>query len=78
MPEQFDVELNLKGLPCPLPIVKAGKGIKEVPIGGVLKCIATDPGAVADFAAWAKTTGNELVKSETNGNELIFYIKRLK
>ncbi len=74
----FDLELNLRNLPCPLPIVKAGKGIKEVPVGGVMKVIATDPGSVADFAAWAKTTGNELLKSESGSGEFVFYIKRLK
>lgn len=75
---KVDLSLNLKGLPCPLPVVKVGKGIKDVPVGGILEAIATDPGAPADFAAWAKTTGNELLETVSNSGEYKFYIKRLK
>lgn len=80
MSEDFkiDLTLDLKGLPCPLPIVKASKGIKEVPVGAIIVAIATDPGALADFPAWAKTSGNELIKTERDGADLKFYIRRLK
>ncbi|NQV54397.1 MAG: sulfurtransferase TusA family protein [Rhodospirillales bacterium] len=61
-------ELDTKGLNCPMPIVKAKKAIKELSAGDELRIEATDPGSVADFAAFCRTTGNELVESgEANG-----------
>lgn len=80
MSEEFkvDLKLDLKGLACPLPIVRVGKSIKDVPVGGVIEAVATDPGALADFPAWAKTSGNELLKTERNGAELKFFIRRVK
>jgi tRNA 2-thiouridine synthesizing protein A len=56
-----DVTLDAKGLNCPLPILRAKKALKDVPTGGTLEIQATDPGAVKDFEAFCRTTGNELV-----------------
>ena len=69
--------MDLKGLACPMPIVKVSKGIKEVEIGAVLQAVTNDPGALTDFPAWAKTSGNEILKTETAGKETSFYIKRI-
>ena len=55
-----DVTLDAKGLNCPLPILKAKKALKDVPIGGTLEVLSTDPGSVADFQAFCRTTGNAL------------------
>ncbi|MGE5508920.1 MAG: sulfurtransferase TusA family protein [Chitinophagales bacterium] len=71
-----DLKLDLRGLACPLPVVKVGKGIKDVPVGGIVEAVATDPGALADFPAWAKTSGNEILSTERNGGEIVFFIKR--
>ena len=68
--------MDLKGLACPMPIVKVSKGIKEVEIGEVLQAVTSDPGALTDFPAWAKTSGNEIVKTESQDKETSFYIKR--
>jgi len=68
--------LNAEGLNCPLPILKAKKALKDVPQGEVLEIRATDPGSVADFAAFCNQTGNELVSSTTEGNIYKFEIKR--
>ena len=65
-----DVVLDAKGLNCPLPILKAKKALKDVPSGGILEVIATDPGSVADFEAFCRTTGHELV--ETNSGDGVF------
>ena len=63
-----DHTLDAKGLNCPLPILKARKALKEVADGGTLEILATDPGSVADFQAFCRTTGNELVEhSEEDG-----------
>jgi tRNA 2-thiouridine synthesizing protein A len=75
---KVDLELDLKGLLCPLPMVRVSQNISKVPVGGVIKAIATDPGSLADIPSWAKSTGNEILKSERFDKDLIFYVKRLK
>lgn len=70
-----DVTLDAKGLNCPLPILKAKKAIGEVPSGGVLEVLATDPGAVADFEAFCRTTGHELVEHSEDDGVYRFLIK---
>ena len=69
--------MDLKGLACPMPIVKVSKGIKEVEVGEVLQAVTSDPGALADFPAWAKTSGNEIVKTDQEDKLIKFFIKRL-
>ena len=73
---KVDKTLDLKGLPCPMPVVKVSKGIKEVAVGQVIEAISTDPGSLTDFPAWARTSGNEILKTEQDGNIIKFYIKR--
>jgi len=69
-------ELNAEGLNCPLPILKTKKALKAVPQGEVLTVTATDPGSVADMAAFCNQTGNELVAQSQDGNIYKFEIKR--
>lgn len=71
-----EVLLDAKGLNCPLPILRAKKALKDIPTGGALRIIATDPGSVADFEAFCRTTGNELVESKQDGQTFSFLIKR--
>jgi TusA-related sulfurtransferase len=71
-----DKTMDLKGLPCPMPVVKVSKGIKELQIGEILEAETTDPGSLADFPAWARTSGNEILKTEQDGNLIRFFIKR--
>lgn len=71
-------ELDLRNLPCPMPVIKISKGIKEVAVGQVVKAVTTDPGALTDFPAWAKTSGNQILKTEQGSSETSFYVKRLK
>ena len=70
-----DQTLDAKGLNCPLPILKAKKALSTLPPGGTLEVLATDPGAVKDFEAFARTTGHELVESSTEGNVFRFVLK---
>jgi tRNA 2-thiouridine synthesizing protein A len=72
----FDRELDARGLNCPLPILRAKKTLGEMQSGQVLHIIATDPGSVKDFQAFAKQTGNELLSSAENNKEFEFHIKR--
>lgn len=77
----FDQTLDVKGAKCPLPLVKSRKAINELPVGQVLRVVATDRGSVADFQGWSKTAKNvELVGQETvneNGSDLyVHYLRR--
>ena len=80
MPEPIsaDLTLNLEGLMCPMPVVKISQAMKEVPVGAVVAATATDPGVMADIPAWARTSGNELIKMEREGKLVRFYVRRLK
>jgi len=68
--------LDLKGLACPMPVVKLSKAIKEIEVGQVIEATTTDRGSLTDFPAWAKTSGNEIVKTEEGDKEFKFYVKR--
>ena len=69
-------EIDTRGLNCPLPILKAKKALAELQPGQVLKVLATDPGSVRDFQAFARQTGNELVEQSSAGAEFIHYLRR--
>ena len=71
-----DHTLDAKGLNCPLPILKARKALKEVPAGGTLEILATDPGSVADFEAFCRQTGNELIEHSEDDGVYRFLIKK--
>ena len=72
----IDVELDTRGLNCPLPILKAKKALAAMASGQVLKVVSTDTGSVRDFAAFAKQTGNELLSQTTEGSDFIHVLKR--
>ncbi len=73
-----DLELDLKGLLCPLPMVRVSQNIGNVPVGGVMRAVATDPGSMADIPAWAKSTGNEVLSAEKQDGVFVFLVKRVK
>ncbi|MDA8230583.1 MAG: sulfurtransferase TusA family protein [Magnetospirillum sp.] len=68
--------LDVKGLNCPLPILRTKKAIKDVPAGATLQVIATDPGSVKDMEAFCKQTGNELLGWKDEGGSYVFDIRR--
>ena len=72
----FDTELDATGLNCPLPILRAKKALNGMESGKVLRIIATDPGAVKDFEAFAKQTGNELMSSAEEDGKFTFLMKK--
>jgi tRNA 2-thiouridine synthesizing protein A len=73
---QVNIELDCRGLNCPLPILKTKKAIDNLNSGETLKMVATDPGSTNDMNAWTKRTGNELVSHEQDGNDYIFIIRK--
>ena len=70
--------LDLQGLFCPMPIVKLTQNIGKYETGAILEVLASDPGTLADIPAWAKTTGNEVLKTDKVDKVIKFYIKKLK
>jgi TusA-related sulfurtransferase len=68
--------LDARGLNCPMPIVKTAVAIKTLAPGDLLEVLATDAGAVKDFAAWSKATGHELLDSTVEGGVYRFVIRR--
>lgn len=72
----FDQELDASGLNCPLPILRAKKSLSSLDSGQVLRIVATDPGSVKDFEAFAKQTGNELLESTEEGGKFQFLVKK--
>jgi tRNA 2-thiouridine synthesizing protein A len=75
MPD-FNQELDASSLNCPLPILRAKKTLKGMESGQVLRIIATDPGSVKDFDAFANQTGNELMEATEEGGKYVFFIKK--
>ena len=78
-----DQTLDAQGLRCPLPLVKSRQALNELPVGAVLKVMATDPGSVLDFKNWAKTANHiELIaqeQKEDNGQQIfLHYLRRLR
>jgi tRNA 2-thiouridine synthesizing protein A len=70
------VKLDARGLKCPMPIVKTAQAISAMTSGQLLEVLATDPGAVADFAAWSRGTGNELVSNSIEDGVYRFLVRR--
>lgn len=72
----FTKELDASGLNCPMPILRAKKALKDLNSGDVLRIIATDPGSVKDFEAFAKQTGHQLLESTEEGGSFFYRLKK--
>jgi tRNA 2-thiouridine synthesizing protein A len=72
----FDKDLDVRGLNCPLPILRAKKALADIKSGQVLRVLATDPGAVKDFQAFARQTGNELLSHAEADKVFTFFMKK--
>ena len=68
--------VDARGLSCPMPIVKTAQAIKTIPSGALVEVLATDAGSVKDFAAWSRTTGNELVEQSADSGVYRFVLRR--
>ncbi len=69
--------LDLKGLLCPIPVVKLAQAIKTVQVGDLIEATATDPGVLADIPAWCRSTGNDLVTMERVDKVIRFVVRRM-
>ncbi len=75
-PFRADRELDVRGLVCPLPILRTKKALSEMSTGQVIKIVATDPGSVIDFQVFAEQTANDLLSFTESVDEFIFYLKK--
>ena len=73
---EISQRVDARGLACPMPIVKTAQAIKTIASGELLEVLATDAGSVKDFAAWSRTTGNELVEQSADGGVYRFVLRR--
>lgn len=73
-----DKYLDLKGLLCPIPVVKIARAIKDVEVGQTIEAVATDPGVLADIPAWCRSTGNELVGMDRENKTIKFLVRKTK
>lgn len=71
-----DVVLDVKGLSCPMPIVKTAKAVKDMTSGQTIEVLATDPGSVQDFAAWCTSTRNELIEQTSDAGVFRYVIRK--
>jgi len=74
--QDFDIELDARGLVCPLPILRTKQSLAGMTSGQILKIIATDPGAVIDFQVFAEQTENKLVFMSEEDEEFVFFLKK--
>jgi len=74
--EEYDREVDARGLACPLPILRAKKALAEMQSGQILKIVCTDRGSVRDFQAFAKQTGNDLLRQVTAEPEYVHFLRR--
>jgi tRNA 2-thiouridine synthesizing protein A len=72
----IDKEIDTRGLNCPLPILRAKKALTDMQSGQLLRVVATDPGSLRDFQAFARQTGNELVEQQQQGEEIVHVLRR--
>ena len=71
-----DKEIDARGLNCPLPILRTKKGLTDMQSGQVLRVLATDPGSIKDFQAFARQTGNELLSHDESEQVFTFYLRK--
>jgi tRNA 2-thiouridine synthesizing protein A len=71
-----DASVDARGKNCPMPIVMTAKAVRDLASGQTLEVLATDPGSVKDFAAWSKSTGNEIIEQTLDGGVYRFVLRR--
>ena len=74
--QEFDIELDARGLVCPLPILRTKQALATMTSGQILKIVATDPGAVIDFQVFVVHTGNTLLSMSEDDEEFVFFLKK--
>lgn len=78
METEIAVSVDARGLSCPLPVVRAKKAIDSIAVGAIMEVVSTDSGSMADFKAWTRATGHELVRADDAGGVYTYLIRRTK
>lgn len=73
---QGDVQLDVRGLSCPMPLLKAKLALNDMAQGQLLSVVATDPGSERDFEVFARQSGHALLSSDRRGDEFHYLLKR--
>ncbi len=68
--------LDVKGLQCPMPLLKAKKALNELGPGELLRVVATDPGSVKDFQVFSRQSGHELLESEDDAGVYSYLLRK--
>lgn len=78
MADQFDhdVELDARGMACPIPLIQTKLMLNGMQPGEVIKVIATDAGTVRDFHAHCRLAGHEVIKQTEEGPLILHWIRR--
>jgi tRNA 2-thiouridine synthesizing protein A len=72
------VTLDLKGLQCPLPVLRANKALRQLELGDELRILATDRAAANDFDNFCRTTGHLLVASDEADGVLTILVRKTR
>ena len=70
----YDAFLDLRGLACPMPLVKTRQALMVLPSGATVLALATDPGSKADFEAYCAASGHRLVRSERTEDAVFVFV----
>lgn len=73
---QVDIEVDSFGLLCPQPIIKSGEALRKLSHGGIIKIIASDPGAISDLKTWCKANRNTYLGDNTEGRVFTIWIQK--
>jgi tRNA 2-thiouridine synthesizing protein A len=74
--QNFDAELDARGVPCPLPLLRTKQALSGLAAGQVLRVLATDAAAPRDFAAYAEATGHVLLQTESADGLCVLYLRK--
>jgi tRNA 2-thiouridine synthesizing protein A len=75
-PEAQPVVLDVTGLDCPMPLLKAKKALNELAPGALLRVIATDPGSVRDFEVFSRQSGHALLESKSEHGRFEYLLRK--
>ena len=75
-PVDVDLELDCRGMRCPMPVLELGRRYTDVPVGGVVAVVTTDVAAQVDVAAWCRMRSQEYVGDDTAADGTPRYLVR--
>jgi tRNA 2-thiouridine synthesizing protein A len=74
--QNYDHQLDTRGLSCPMPILKMKRALKQVDTGNVIQMFSSDPGSLKDMEAFCNQTGHNLLSGEQKGDDYVFVVRK--